>query len=387
MIMLGLKFTAQPPFHTVYLHGTVRDAQGQRMSKTKGNVLDPTLISAEYGTDALRFALVTASGPGNDLKMSNDRVEASRNFANKLYNATRFALNAIGKVDVNVDADGSPLLPGEDNLSLVDRWIVTRLNQTIDAVTRLTDDFQFHEAGRTLYEFIWSEFCDWYIEAAKVRLRDERIDPAVPLVLAFVLERTLRLLHPAMPFVTEELWQQLPHAGPGLIVAAWPESGVRFEQDADSFEAVKEAVRCIRNARSEHNVEPGRRIGASIYAGELRSVFEAVRPEIEFLARLDPAEVEFRDERSTAPDDSIAVVTDSVAIYLPLAGLINVEAERERIRVDIASAQVEVERATSMLANEQFVERAPAAVVDAHRARLAAASERVALLRTRLDEL
>ncbi|RIK46950.1 MAG: valine--tRNA ligase [Chloroflexi bacterium] len=387
MIFFGLEFMGEAPFHTVYLHGTVRDAHGQRMSKTKGNVLDPTLISAEYGTDALRFALITASGPGNDLKMSTERVEASRNFANKLYNATRFALGAIEKVEIARDADGAPLLPEASALAPVDRWIIDLLARTIESVTRLTEEYQLHEAGRTLHEFIWSEFCDWYIEAAKVRLRPETFDPVVPQVLAYVLERALRLLHPSMPFVTEELWQHLPHVGDALIVAPWPEVEVRYESDAAAFESVKDVVRQIRNARSEHGVEPARRIGAEIYAGALSETFLSSRAELEFLARLDPTAVSFHSGEPQGRDNCAAIVTADVTVLLPLAGLIDVDAERARITAEIAAADAEIERAQAMLSNEQFIQRAPAHVVDGHRQRLAAATERREALEKRRSEL
>jgi valyl-tRNA synthetase len=389
MIFFGIEFMGEPPFSDVYLHGTVRDAQGQRMSKTKGNVLDPTTITAQYGTDALRFALVTASGPGNDLKLSTERVESMRNFANKLFNATRFALRPIDGATIARDADGAPTMPEESALSLADKWMLTRLSDTVREVSRLVEDFQLHEAGRTLYEFIWSEFCDWYIEAVKVRIYREQPDPVVPQVLAFVLERALRLLHPFMPYVTEELWQQLPHPGPALIVAPWPEPTPGWPEAAASFEAVKEAVREIRNARSEHGVDPGRRIAAVAYADGVDggSAFEALRDEIVFLAKLDADQFDIRGGEPDAPGNSISIVTGDVSVFLPLAGMIDLEAERARIEREIEQARGEVDRSENMLSNEQFVARAPAPVVQGHRDRLSAANERLALLQQRLADL
>jgi valyl-tRNA synthetase len=387
MIFLGIEFMGEPPFKDVYLHGTVRDALGQRMSKTKGNVLDPTVISAEYGTDALRFALITASGPGNDLKMSNERVEQNRNFANKLFNATRFALRAIDAASIERDESGAPLPPSDAAMSVADRWILSRLAHTTREVTRLVEDYQLHEAGRALYEFIWSEFCDWYIEASKVRLYGGTPDPAVPQTLAYVLERTLRLLHPFMPYVTEELWQQLPHPGDALIVASWPEPGTSYPAEEAAFAAMMEAVREVRNARSEHGVEPARRIAAVVYPGPQGVAFTELRSEFLQLARIDESAYRLARGEPEAPQGSVSIVTNGASIFLPLAGMIDVEAERARISREIEQVQAEIARAEGMLQNEQFVARAPEAVVQGHRDRLAAARERLALLEARLRDL
>jgi valyl-tRNA synthetase len=386
MIFFGIEFMGEPPFSEVYLHGTVRDAHGQRMSKTKGNVLDPTIVSAQYGTDALRFALITASGPGNDLKMSNERVESNRNFANKLFNATRFALRAIESAEIARDDDGAPSLPDEAALSVADKWIISRLSDATRAVTRLTDEYQLHEAGRELYEFIWSEFCDWYIEAAKVRLYGESPDPVVPQTLAYVLERTLRLLHPYMPFVTEDLWQHLPHPGDALIVASWPEPGPAFDE-ARQFEALKEIVREIRNARAEHGVDPARRIAAVVYPGPLSDALANLRHELESLARLDPELLEIRPGEPVADEQSVSIVSGGATVLLPMSGMIDIEAERARLDREIEQVRGEIERARAMLGNEQFVARAPESVVNGHRSKLAAAQERLALLEGRLSEL
>ncbi len=387
MIFFGIELMGEPPFKDVYLHGTVRDQHGQRMSKTKGNVLDPTTISAEYGTDALRFALLTASGPGSDLKMSTERVEAMRNFANKLFNATRFSLRAIEGAEIVRDADGAPALPADADLAIPDRWILSRLAVTTGEVTRLLEEYQLHEAGRALYEFIWSEFCDWYIEAAKVRLYASPPDPVVPQTLAYVLERTLRLLHPFMPFVTEELWQQLPHPGDALIVAAWPESGATYDGAAASFELLREAAREIRNARSEHGVDPGRRISAVIYPGLTRATFEELGPELRSFGRIEQESYELRDGEPLAPGKSAAIVVGGATIYLPLAGMVDLDAERARIDKEIAEAEAEIGRVDAMLANEQFVSKAPEKVVATQRERREKAAERLALLRNSLAEL
>ena len=389
MIFFGIEFMGEVPFSEVYLHGTVRDAHGQRMSKTKGNVLDPTIISAEYGTDALRFALITSSGPGNDLKMSNERVESARNFANKLFNATKFALRPIAAAGVAVDADGAPRRPDATNLRSVDRWILQRLDRTIADVTRLTDGYQLHEAGRSLYEFVWSEFCDWYIEAAKVRLYADAADATVAQTLAYVLDQSLRLLHPFMPFVTEELWQQLPHSGDALIVASWPTMTVS-ESDAgvggNDFEQVREAVRLIRNVRAEQGVDPGKRVAATVIPDAGSTAFSDARDELIALARLDGDQVTITSEAGTM-EQAVSLVLDGAVIYLPLAGLVDMAAERERLEREMDAARDEIARADSMLNNEQFTSRAPEKVVDGHRQRRAAAQERLATLMARRVEL
>jgi len=387
MIFFGIELMGEPPFRDVYLHGTVRDQHGQRMSKTKGNVLDPTIISAEYGTDALRFALLTASGPGSDLKMSTERVESMRNFANKLFNATRFALRAIEAADIKRDESGAPTRPADTDLSIPDEWILSRLAATTREVTRQIDEYQLHEAGRSLYEFIWSEFCDWYIEAVKVRLYATPPDPVVPQTLAYVLEQTLALLHPFMPFVTEELWQQLPHPGDALIVADWPTAGATYADGEAAFELLREAAREIRNARSEHGVDHGRRIKAVIYPGAHRAAFEALAAELQFFGRIDPEAYEIRDGEPEAPGKSAAIVVGGATIYLPLAGMVDLAAEQARLEKEIAEAEAEIARVDAMLGNAQFVEKAPEKVVATQRERRERALERLALLRRSLAEL
>ncbi len=388
MVFFGLKFMDEQPFNTVYLHGIVRDANGDRMSKTKGNVLDPVEITKKYGTDALRFTLVTASGPGTDLKLAEDRVESNRNFANKIYNMTRFVLASIGDVTIELDDVGSPVEPSGPGLTLADKWIITRFHRTIRHTTRQMDAFQFHEAGRAIYEFLWSEFADWYVEAAKVRLRGELDKSSVAQTLAYVLERSLRLLHPYMPFVTEELWQRLPHAGEALIVSEWPEPGISYGEEFEKFEAIKEATRLIRNARAEHGVEPSRAIAATIYPGDLEDAYLQAAEELQFLARIDQQSFEIRSGAPVSPDENaISIVAGGASIFLPMAGMIDVESERLRLEKDLDSALQEVERARTMLDNDQFVQKAPDEVVKKQRDRLERAANEVSLLRSRLKEL
>ncbi|MGH2547742.1 MAG: class I tRNA ligase family protein, partial [Thermomicrobiales bacterium] len=307
MVFFGIEMMGEPPFHTVYLHGTVRDGEGAKMSKTKGNVLDPTEISAEYGSDALRFALVTQGSPGVDMRLSMQTVESSRNFVNKLWNATRFALRSIGEVTIEMAPDG-PAKPTA-NLGLADRWILSRMESITADVTSLLNSHLYGEAGRQLREFVWSELCDWYIEASKVRSRgSEEERQATAQTLAYVLERSVRLLHPFIPFATESLWQALPHQGESVMIASWPVAGERDAQAEDDFAVLIELVRSIRNVRAESNVEPGRWIEANVYAGARKASFEAARLEFSTLARVANDHLQFLDGESHQESQSMTVV-------------------------------------------------------------------------------
>ena len=391
MIFLGLEFMGEVPFTDVYFHGTVRDEAGQRMSKTKGNVLDPTEITARYGSDALRFALITAGAPGADLKLSVQRVEAARNFANKIWNATRYVLRAIDGQQIATDPDGAPLRPQAEHLGLADRWMLSRLEAVTADVTNLLRAFQLGEAGRRLYEFLWSEYCDWYIESSKPVLQgnDAAAKAATRQTLVYVLERSLRLLHPIMPFVTEELWQHLPHAGDSIMVAPWPEADTTAidEQAVAEYEFLIEAVRSIRNARAEAGVEPARWISAIIQPGSHLATFEEGDAAFRFLARIAADRLEFIPADAEAPEQVVTLVVDDAVIYLPLAGMVDLDAERQRLRGEIEQVEEEIARAGSLLANENFVQRAPAEVVDRHRQRLTDLQERLALLQSRLADL
>jgi valyl-tRNA synthetase len=386
MVFFGLEIMGELPFHTVYLHGTVRDLEGAKMSKTKGNVIDPTLVTAEYGADALRYALVTQSSPGVDLRLDVQKIEDARNFANKLWNATRFALRPIGETEIVVTDEG-PARPVE-NLALADRWILSRLDATIDEATRLMARHLYGEAGKLIREFVWSELADWYIEAAKVRLRgtaEER--QTVAQTLAYTLERAVRLLHPFMPFVTEALWQELPHAGPSVMIAPWPVAGPRGEAAEAEFGALIETVRAIRNARTEASVEPGRWIAAEIFAGPHAAAFEASRRELGTLARIADEELAIHGGPPEGGKGALTAVAGNVVAILPLAGMVDLAAERDRLQKEIAVAEAERDRAAAQLGNEAFVSRAPAHVVDVQRRRLATAEEQIAVLARRLAEL
>ncbi len=386
MVFFGIEMTGELPFHTVYLHGTVRDIEGARMSKTKGNVIDPTLVTAEYGADALRFALVTQSSPGNDLKLDLQKVEDARNFANKLWNATRFALRPIGEHRIELDAAG-PVRPTVE-LALADRWVLSRLDATTAEATRLMEQHLYGEAAKAVREFVWSELCDWYLEAAKVRLRGTEEERAVVAqTLAYVLERSLRLLHPTMPFLTETLWAELPHAGELLIVAPWPAAAPRDEAAEAAFGALIDLVRAVRNARTEANVEPGRWIAAEVYAGPHAEAFADARRELAALARIDIDQLAISAGEPAAARGALTAVAGETVALLPLAGMVDLAAERERLEKELGEARLELDRAETKLGNEAFVARAPATVVEVQRKRRETALEQIALLERRLGEL
>ncbi len=397
MIMLGLKCTGEVPFRYVYLHGLVRDEQGRKMSKSLGNALDPLDIIAEYGSDALRFSLLTGGTPGNDMKLSVTRIESNRNFANKIWNAARFVIMNLeeDQLDVAQDSDSfnaSYALPAPELRSLADRWIMSRLQSTQDEVTRLIDNWQLGEAGRQLYDFLWSEYCDWYIEAAKTRLYggSPAEAHATRQTLAFVLEHSMRLLHPFMPFVTEAIWQNLPElAGNGraLIVSRWPRlSGLVDERVEEDFSRLQDAVRAIRNARSEYDVEPAKRIAAQFSAGDQLALVEDNQSMLVSLARLDPAQTTW-GAALPAPDKAITLATGGMTIYLPLAGMVDLQAERMRLEKEMAQLEEQIRRSSELLANPGFINKAPEQVIERERAKQTELGERKSQLAMRLSDL
>ena len=387
MIMMGIANMGDIPFRTVYLHGLIRDVEGQKMSKTRGNVINPLVMVEEYGADALRFALVTGTTAGNDMRFTTERIQAARNFANKLWNASRFVLSnrpeAATRIASETDAP---------QLSLVDRWIISRRNHTVAEVTRLLEQFHLGEAGRTLHEFVWSQFCDWYIEASKVSLYGD--DPAARAVTQSVLENTLavilRLLHPFMPFVTEEIWRYLhPDAAAAgvesLIVAPWPEAAERDGEAEGFFDELIEAIRGVRNIRAEYDVEPGRYVPATIVAGSQSDAIAAHAAIIEMLGRVRPLTVHTAlDEK---PEQAVSVLTSRLAVYVPLAGLRDVEQERQRLQKEQADILANLERTQGLLANENFVNRAPPPVVAKEREKLGDLELRAQQIRERLAGL
>ncbi|MCJ7810674.1 MAG: class I tRNA ligase family protein, partial [Dehalococcoidia bacterium] len=386
MIMMGLYNMGQVPFRTVYLHGLLRDRDGRKMTKSLGNVVDPVQAATKYGTDALRYVLATGGAPGNDMRISDERLEGGRNFANKVWNAARFVITSLA------DETVEPPQPGQrDGMPLEDRWIMSRLHKLTGDVEKLLSAFQVGEAGRQVHDFFWGDFCDWYIEMAKVRLKAD--DPSPLPLLAHVLDMSLRLLHPFMPFLTEAIWQNLrPHlrlaeAEP-LIVAPWPRANKRWhDNEAEAqAQAVMDVVRAIRNIRAEQGVEPARCVEVYLVADGMRRAAETSRLIIEALARVRPLHIV--DGAGAAPREQvITAVLRDVQVVVPLAGLFDVEAERARLRREVDDAQAEVARLEAKLANEQFRTRAPAAVVGKEEEKMATARARLEGLQARLEEL
>jgi valyl-tRNA synthetase len=390
MIMMGLYNMKEIPFRHVYLHGLVRDEYGEKISKskitTKHHIPSPVEAIESYGADALRYALVTAGTPGNDLRISEQRMEAGRNFANKLWNAARFVIGHLdGEKIERPSPDSRPSLPLED------RWIMSRLNRVTAAVDQAMTDFQLGEAGRQVHDFLWGEYCDWYLEMAKVRLAAGDRSP-LP-VLAHVLDAALRLLHPYMPFVTEAAWQNLSAhlAEPGataLIAAPYPSAAREWRDDEaeERAQGVIGVIRAVRNIRAEYGVEPARHIEAYVIAEGMRPSLEASEALIVALARVRPLHIV--SQAGDAPQEGVvtAVLKDS-QVVLPMGGMFDLEAERQRLEKQIVAAEAEVERLQGKLANREFLARAPAAVVEREREKLAAAQARLAGLRERLQEL
>jgi valyl-tRNA synthetase len=389
MIMLGLYNMGQIPYSVVYLHGTVRNEHGQRMSKSLGTGVDPLEAVEKFGADALRYTLITSSGPGNDMRLSEQRVEAGRNFANKLWNAARFVISMIGEGTVRLP-DALPLAGSP----LEDRWILSRAEGLARSVDEQMRKFELGEAARQVYDFVWGEFADWYIEIAKVRVRaDDQSGPSALPVLAYVLERCLRLLHPVMPFVTEEIWQSLAAKIDGmdeeaLIVAPFPrgESGYADPQAEREMALLIDVVRAVRNIRAEKKVEPGRFIEAWVASGAEGRVIEAGRAYVEMLARVRPLHVVA--DVADAPRDQVArAVLEGATAIVPLTGLFDVEAERARLGKLIADAEAEVGRIDAKLNNAQFRTKAPEKIIATEEERLAAARTRLDGLRASLAEL
>ncbi len=394
MIMDGLLLTNNVPFHTVYLHGLIRDQYGRKMSKTAGNVIDPLEVMDKYGTDALRFTLLTSATPGNDINLSVDRVAANRNFANKIWNAARFVLMNLGRPGSEVQSvTNETSISNLKSLDLPDRWILSRLNSVIASVNRLFDAYQYGEAGRQVYEFLWGEFADWYVEISKIAFggANEEAKQRARAILVHVLDQALRMLHPFIPFVTEEIWQHLPHApneAPALIVARWPEADTRWvdaQAEAD-MALIMDLVRSIRNARAEYNVEPGRQIAATIAADGQQPLVESQARVIATLARIDPARLHIEERLAEPPPQSVALVVGGVSVYLPLAGLVDVAKERERLSQEVEATTQRIARSEKLLASD-FARKAPAHVVQAERDKLRELQDRRAKLQEQLAAL
>ena len=389
MIMLGIENMGQPPFHTVFLHGLVRDAEGVKMSKTRGNVLDPLALIEMYGTDALRFALTTGTAPGNDLRLSEGKLEASRNFANKLWNASRFVLGSLkGAANLQDWPDLHALSHRED------RWIVSRLNRVVRQVNQYLERFETGEAQREVYDFLWSEFCDWYIELAKVRLRAGQEPSPLP-VLAHVLEKTLRLLHPFMPFITEEVWQRLTgllprgdHLSDSIMVSPYPgvDEGRLDPQAEGEVEQLIALVRAVRNVRAKLRVDASRQIDAVVDPKGFKDLVQDEGQAIQALARIGSlALVEAME--GVPKNDVVTVVADQMLVSLPLGDVLDMAAERDRLGRELKESLDNLERVEALLSRADFAAKAPEEVVERERERAASLRERSERLRQVLAQL
>ena len=363
MIFSGLEYTGKIPFDTVLIHGLVRDAQGRKMSKSLGNGIDPLEIISKYGADALRYALATGNSPGNDMRFSDEKIEAARNFANKLWNAARFVM-----MNLTIDKIA---LPDEGDLAIEDKWILAKLKKTAAAVSQNLDRFEIGIALSILYDFVWDVYCDWYIELAKPSMNAENSKRSenTQNVLAYVLREILTMLHPFMPFITEEIYTNLPDADETIMLRRFTEADdiPSFPEEEGAMERVIDAIRAIRARRAEMNVPPSRKAKVTIVTNYPEAFGEAVYP---FFERLASAQsVELCD--SYSDDTAVRIITDSAAIYMPLADIIDFEAEKKRLGTELDKVNGEIARLEGKLSNESFTSRAPAAVVDAEREKLA----------------
>ena len=375
MIFSGLVHTGEVPFHTVFIHGLVRDSQGRKMSKSLGNGIDPLEIIDKYGADALRFALATGNAPGNDMRFSDEKIEAARNFANKLWNASRFVL-------MNLAEDATETnLPDESAMATEDKWIISRFEKTVKSVTENLDRYEVGVALSEIYDFTWDTFCDWYIELSKSRLyeKDTPAAKTAQQVLVWVLTGILKLLHPYMPFITEEIYQALPHDDESIMISSYPayKENLVFPDEESATDRVIDAIRAVRNRRSEMNVPPSKK--ANLYI--VTKYPETFRAAESFFAKLASTSELHLVDRYDA-ENAVSIVTDAATLYIPLGDLVDLEKERERLTNELARVDGEITRLEAKLANEGFVSRAPATIVDGERQKLAKYRE----TKTQLEE-
>ena len=374
MIFSGCEHTGKPPFHTVFIHGLVRDDKGRKMSKSLGNGIDPLEIADQYGADALRFNLVTGNSPGNDMRFYTERCEAMRNFANKIWNASRFLM-----MNLTIDKCELPR-----HLEMEDKWILSKLNRVIPEVTENMDKFELGVAAQKVYDFIWDDYCDWYIELTKSRLQGD--DPSAKenaqKVLCYVLTQILKLLHPFMPFITEEIWQALPHEGDFLMLQQWPErrEDLDFPEEEKAMELIMDAIRAIRTRRSEMNVPPSKRARLTVATSEPQ-VFTAGIPFLKRLGYGSEVTVTGMDGQEETKG-SVTVITHVARISMPMAELVDMEKEKARLEKSLVKNRAELEKLAAKLANPGFVNKAPANVVEAERER----SGKLATLIAKLEE-
>jgi len=389
MIMMGLEDTGEIPFHTVYLHGLIRDESGEKMSKLRGNVINPAEAISKYGVDALRFALTTGTSPGNDINLGKSKLESSRNFANKLWNATRFIIRSLDAE--RLEAQAIELQPQR----IEDQWIDSQLNKLVKNATWLLEEFQFGEAEQQIYDFVWSKFCDWYIEIAKIRLRSQLTPSPLPF-LANTLEKSLRLLHPFMPFVTEELWQSLKQHLPdkdqmptSIMVAPYPLADDKaFAPEAERvMDSVIEIIRSIRNVRAQYKVRPTRWIEAQVYADELLSGLITQTNIIETLAKVRPLTILGRQKREPTKDKALVLVLKEAEVVLPLAGMVDRLAEEQRLVKESEEIKGRIAQLEARLRDNAFLSKAPSQVIEREKQKLAMLEDKLKRLHQELSQL
>lgn len=384
MIFQGLEFTGKRPFDDVLIHGLVRAEDGRKMSKSLGNGVDPMDVIDEYGADALRYFLATGSSPGQDLRYSTEKVEASWNFINKIWNAARFSIMNIGD-DFTVDD-----IQLEGKKSVADEWILTRLNETIYDVTRLADKYEFGEVGRILYNFIWDDFCDWYIEMSKIQIngQDDDAKQMTRSVLAYGLDQIMRMLHPMMPFVTESIWQNLPTTGDTIVTASWPEvkETLSNNESKQHMEQLMDIIRSVRTARSEVNTPMSKSIPMIIKVNnvQVKTLLEEERHYIERFCNPSDLIIDISPE---VPEKVMTLPVVGGEVILPLEGLIDMDKERERLNKELDKWTKELDRVTKKLSNEKFVQKAPEKVINEERQKQALYTERYNTVKERLDQL
>ena len=382
MLIMGMEFMKEIPFEKVFIHGLVRDSQGRKMSKSLGNGIDPLEVIEKYGADTLRFMLITGNTPGNDMRFYWERVEGTRNFANKIWNASRFALMNMEGYDK--DAELAPY-------TLADKWILSRLQDTVKDVTGLLERFELGEAGRAIYDFIWSEVCDWYIEIAKPRLYNKEAAAeraTAQHVLATVLVSAMKLLHPYMPFITEEIYQCLPHEAESIMISKWPVADENLiDPEAErGMNAIMDSIKAIRNMRAEVNANPGKKIPAIMLVSEdLREVVAHNDSYIKLLGGID--NLELRPLNGEKPENAMAAVVTGIEVYLPLAGLIDVEKETQRLSKEVAAMEKDLQRAGGKLNNAGFLAKAPEDVIAKERAKYEELSGKIEAVKKRMAYL
>ena len=377
MIFSGIEHTGKVPFDTVLIHGLVRDAQGRKMSKSLGNGIDPLEVIDQYGADALRFTLATGNSPGNDMRFSDDKVKASRNFANKLWNAARFVLMYLGD---DYDYQGLP-----KELALEDKWIISKVNTLAKDVTANLEKFELGVAIQKLYDFIWDVFCDWYIEISKIRLQSGENADTAKAVLVYVLTDILKLLHPFMPFITEEIYQAIPHDTESIMISKWVEydESLNFTAEEEQIEKIMTAVRAIRNRRAEMNIPPSRKAAVFVETDDNATFSYGA----EFIKRLVYASDVTVSDSFKDLGNVVTIITDSAKIFIPMGELIDFEAERKRLEKELASAQDKLDFINKKLSNPGFVNKAPEKVVNQNREDAAKLSEKIAGIKDSLDSL